>query len=272
VRIKIGPFAVKDLTWSAKTIREFGGPYDEIFLLNDFQKDEKQFQQVAPWVVKNADIPFLPASTVEDGLLMFGQGWNTKEGKDAIYLAWMPLLSRQEALQIGGRPGPQKKEDIWYRTEAGTGWSPDLADATPLFTMPQHYTSVSVAWLEGPQRWILLYSKACGDLKWRRYNPTGPVMARIGMTPWNWFDDEIEIFDPGREQAYGCYMHWPELGTIYPWVLPTMNNEAASAYGPHLLNRFTAWHPDTRTIDIYYLLSLSRPYQAQVMFTKMQIP
>jgi hypothetical protein len=243
------------------------GPYDERFLLNDFQAGENKFLQVAPWVIKNADIPFLPSSE-GDGLLMFGQGGHGVP--DAVHLAWMPLLSRQEALQIGSRPGPQTRDDIQYRTE--TGWSTQLADATALFTMASHYTSVSVAWLEGPRRWILLYSKACGDQKLKRYNPTGSVMARIGKTPWDWSEEEIEIFNPGREQAYGCYMHWPELGTIYPQVLPTMNNETASAYGAHLLNRFTKWHPETRMLDIYYLLSFSRPYQTQVMFTKMHIP
>jgi hypothetical protein len=67
-------------------------------------------------------------------------------------------------------------------------------------------------------------------------------------------------------------MHWPDFGTIPQEVEPPMNNEAGWSYGAHLLNRFTKWHPNTRTLDIYYLLSLHRPYQAQVMFTKLHLP
>jgi hypothetical protein len=39
-----------------------------------------------------------------------------------------------------------------------------------------------------------------------------------------------------------------------------------------VLNRFTKWHPHGRVLDIYYLLSLHRRYQAQVMFTKLHLP
>jgi hypothetical protein len=261
------------------------GPYDERFLFSDFKAYEeakalnptnpvnapKGFWQVAPVVVKNAEVPGLP-SAEGDGLLMFGQGWHWGY-EDAVHLAWMPLLSRREAQQLHRQPGPQL-DQIQYRRANRRGrrpWSTNRAEARALFTMPSHYTSVSAVWLDGPKRWIVLYSRACGDLDLRHYEPTGSVMARLGTTPWSW-SDEIEIFNPCREGAYGCYMHWPELGTIYPEISPLMNNETGSAYGAFMLNRFTKWHPKNRMLDIYYLLSLSRPYQTQVMFTKLHVP
>jgi hypothetical protein len=150
-------------------------------------------------------------------------------------------------------------------------WCKSEEDAAALITLRPGYTSLSVQWLEGPQRWILLYSKANDDLNKRDYAPSASVVAHIGTTPWDW-SPEIEIFNPCREQAYGCYMHWPDFETIPNLVAPQMNNEAGWSYGAHLLNRFTKWDPETRILDIYYLLSLHRPYQTQVMLTKLHLP
>jgi hypothetical protein len=82
------------------------------------------------------------------------------------------------------------------------------------------------------------------------------VVARIATTPWDW-SGEIEIFNPCAEEAYGCYMHWPDFETIHQDVAPRMINEAGWpydeagwSYGAFLLNRFTKWDPDTRTLDI----------------------
>ena len=251
------------------------GPYGEEALFSNFHTAPKGFWQVAPWSVKNADIPGLP-SHEGDGLLMFGQGKDLPEA-DAVHLAWMPLRTRREALLLGGRAGPQLNE-IQYRTKHPANrqsraqrWSSNAADAGALFSVRLGYTSLSVAWVAEPQRWILLYSKANNDLGRRDYSPTASVVARIGTTPWDW-SDEIEIFNPCREQAYGCYMHWPGFERIHKDVAPEMNDEAGWSYGAFMLNRFTKWHPATRMLDIYYLLSLHRPYQAQVMLTKLHLP
>jgi len=63
-----------------------------------------------------------------------------------------------------------------------------------------------------------------------------PAVARIGATLWNW-SDEIEIFNPVREQAYGVYMH--EIGCdhinpdIPPMEDPAKPEHNGWAYGAH---------------------------------------
>jgi hypothetical protein len=97
-------------------------------------------------------------------------------------------------------------------------------------------------------------------------------VARIGASLWNW-SDEIEIFNP--EQAYGVYMH--EIGSdhinpdIPPMEDPTKPEHDGWAYGAFLLKRFTEWNATTRELGIYYLLSLSSPYQVQLMCTRVRV-
>jgi hypothetical protein len=136
------------------------------------------------------------------------------------------------------------------------------------------YTHLSAAWLEGPRRWILLYSNAVDDLK----NPSKfqlPSVAQIGTTLFNW-SEEIEIFNPLREQAYGSYMHKVGIDTIHPDIPPKQDPNKPEhdgwSYGAFLLNRFTEWNEDTRELTIYYLLSLSSPYQVQLMHSRLLIP
>ena len=255
------------------------GRYREDLLFSEFHAVTKGFWQVAPWVVNNAEIPGLP-SAQGDGLLMFGAGRETKWPEaetDAIHLAWMPLQPGHAISPSGGKPG-RPPDTILYRARPshprvfhGKPWSDHEAQAVPLIKLDSQYTSLSVAWLAEPKRWILLYSKANNDQKKRSYAPSDPVIAHIGTTPWDW-SPAIEIFNPCREQAYGCYMHWPGFETISQDVEPWMIDEPGWAYGAHLLNRFTKWDPSTRMLDIYYLLSLHRPYQAQVMFTRLHLP
>ena len=250
------------------------GPYGEEHLFSDFNLAPKGFWQVAPWPVTNSNVPGLPSSE-GDGVLMFGQGRDSPQA-DAVHLAWVPLRTRREALLLGGRAGPQW-DKIQYRARRPANqrrpkpWSSNAKDATQLFNVRLGYTSLSAAWLAGPKRWILLYSRANNDRHREDYAPTASVVARIGTTPWDW-SDEIEIFNPCREQAYGCYMHWPGLETIPSDIEPAINNEAGWSYGAFLLNRFTRWEPATRMLSIYYLLSLHRPYQTQVMFTRLHVP
>src|SRR6185369_5772491 len=109
------------------------------------------------------------------------------------------------------------------------------------------YTHLSAAWLEGPQRWILLFSNANDET-----GPSGfhrPAVARIGKTLWDW-SDEIKIFDPIALGAYGRYMH--QVGSpnhinpdIPPAQDPAKPEHDGWAYGAFLLNRYTEWDAAT---------------------------
>jgi hypothetical protein len=144
------------------------------------------------------------------------------------------------------------------------------------------YTSLSLAWLDGPKCWILLYSDNNPDSKvGQDQERLGPVMARISTQLWDW-SEPIKIFDPICENAYGAgkYMHFPGQDTIHRDVPPLPPFEPGSttsredrpgcAYGAFILNRFTTWDEATRVLETYYLLSTGRPYQVQLMHTQLR--
>lgn len=101
-------------------------------------------------------------------------------------------------------------------------------------------------------------------------------MARIGATLFDW-SEEIEIFNPQTQGAFGKYMHKRGSGyKINPDIPPSQDPIKAEhdgwAYGAFLLTRYTEWEESTRTLGIYYLLSLSSPYQAQLMYSRLRLP
>jgi len=238
------------------------GPYREEFLFSKLLDQPAGSWQVAPVVVKNAEHPGLPTRQAveldyEDGVVLFGHGYDKKLQTDAIHLAWMPLSGREG-------PTPGKTQYFTGDPNPDRRWSSDLSEAVSLFGLWPGYTSVSAGWLNDLKRWILLYSRANDTEAFM-----GPVVMRMGTTPWDWLD-EIEVFNPCREQAYGRYMHWPGLDNIHQ-VLPYVGDKPSWAYGAHLLKRFTKCDPTTHELDLYYLLSLSHPYQVQVMHSRLHL-
>ncbi|SOD92180.1 hypothetical protein [Spirosoma fluviale] len=220
------------------------------------------FSWVAPCVIQTAAHPGLPESPHPLGLVMFGFGFSATPG---IRLAWMPLKT----------PSSPQLQDILYFTGNETEpWSNEADGAALLLSRANTYTHLSAAWLEGPQRWILLYSNAVDDLSAPNKFQL-PTVARFGTTLFDW-SEEIEIFNPLREQAYGKYMHKIGRDRIHPDVPPqqdpTKPEHDGWSYGAFLLNRFTEWNEHTRELTIYYLLSLSSPYQVQLMHSRLLIP
>jgi hypothetical protein len=218
------------------------------------------FGGVSSTVVRTADHPFLAGVATETTLVMTAFGFAPHGG---FRLARMPL-----------RPGagPVLRDTRYWAGRDADGndvWSEDAAAAADLFEH-EGYTSVSTAWLPGPRRWLLLYSDAHdGD-------PDAferPPYARIAATPMQWrHAAAVAVFDP--QQAYGRYMHRPgrhgdDLDVRVP---PPNDGHKGWAYGLHLLHRYTRWDEASRELDIYYLLSLSVPYQVQLMHTRLRIP
>jgi hypothetical protein len=192
----------------------------------------------------------LPVSQSGDGLVILGYGW------DDFYLAWMPLGSSSPKLQETLYLGPST---IKFLGHHGVGrapvWYPSVEKArglfgTSLLADPDH---ISMAWLDGPQCWILLYSRGYGD---GVPGPHGVVVARIGETPWSWGQ---EILIASRALT----------GELYE---ESFTREGTWPYGPYILNRFTEWNETTRELGIYYLLSFSRGYQIHLMYTRLSLP
>jgi len=231
-------------------------PYELLFKVSF--AGESYFFQIAPCVVKNADYPDLHSLEEdgfllgEDGLFMFGQGGNP-DG-DGVYLAWMPLkkgqVPQRETMRYYG-------EGKWYKTQN---------EAKPLFTT-QGWSSISVGRIPGTGQWILLNQTSPG----RRYPQTfkTPIIARIADTPWQIKQAQpIEIFDPVRDNAMGRYMYNAEFPDINNLKYSPPDVHPGLAYGPYILNHYTEHDARTDTATIYYLMSTGKPYQVQVMRSK----
>jgi hypothetical protein len=249
---------------------ELGDDFEVIFSFSAIDPASGRFFQVAPWVIRNAYGDAWP--TNGDGVILMGHGFPAND----VHLAWMPLTLHED---------PEKSQILYYPGGGSVRhWSPNEADAVTLFSTVG-YTSLSLSWLPGPRRWLLLYSHASpGKLgpaylpgAANKHNPNGPVLARFGETPWSW-SEEIIIFDPLRENALGRFMHRPGCDELHknPELLPSDPDLAYDgwpgyAYGPFNLNRYTEWDPQSRTVTLYYLMSTFAPYQVQLMRSQVKV-
>jgi len=222
------------------------------------------FSGVSPCVIRNAEHPGLPPTSAEWGLVMVGFGFvGDANSNYGFRVAWMPLTAE----------GPRLHDTLYY---TGQGWSRDAASAKIVATRPRNtYTSVSAAWLEGPRRWILLYSDADDEAPPKTATWCGPVMARIGTSPWDW-SDPIELFQPERDGAYGPggFMHKNKAVDHFNPDIPPAQNPADKnpdhpgwAYGVFLLKKYTdqEWDAVHKVLRLYYLMSTSSPYHVHVM-------
>jgi hypothetical protein len=130
-------------------------------------------------VVHNADVSGLPSQT-GDGLVILGY----EPGPKVFHLAWMPL----------GPSGPRLQDVQYYSGQPGApSWRKNVEEAAELFgSNLSDDNRISLAWLEGPRRWILLHG---GD---------DAVVARLGTTLWNW-SDEIKIISRDSPQSGYLY-------------------------------------------------------------------
>jgi hypothetical protein len=229
------------------------------------------FPGVAACVVDNADHN-LPGRAGK-GVVMITRNWQMPALGSGFRLAWMPLRRNE---------GPRLQDMVYYTGVSGQ-WSPDPYKAGMLFPHPSNfYTSISFAWLDGPRRWLLLYSNSNPDST-NLTDLKGPVIARTSPNLFDW-SEPTNIFDPDpahNTDAYGKYMHFPGLDSInltvppLPPLDPTSPTgrdvSAGCAYGAFIINRFTKWNEATRVLDIYYLLSTRRPYQVQLMHSVLRL-
>jgi hypothetical protein len=215
-----------------------------------------------------------------------------------------PGTARERRYQGAGdvRPGPQRqprkrrnsprvatastrrrsvRHDIRYWAGPVDGWTDDPWRAAALpFNLESHYTSVSAAWIPQAQRWIVIYSEAINagnDFeKYRR-----PFVARLSEDLVTWSDRTV-IFHPASAYGPGGFMHWPGSGDIIQSHIPPLplfepgsttvrQDTPGWPYGAFLLNRFTEFNEHARVLTIRYLLSTSRPYQVQMMETRLQV-
>jgi len=191
-------------------------------------RQESKFWTVASVVVRNEKFD-LPQSESGDGLVIIGYGWLD------FYLAWIPL----------DRSGPQLQKTLYYTKGSEKRWNANVAYASGLFGTsnladPNH---ISMAWLEGPKLWALLYCRAETESK------KGFVIARFGASLWDWSEELPLISELLTPQFYS----------------DSFVSSGSWPYGPYILDRFTKCNDITRTVEIYYLISFSKGYQVHLM-------
>ncbi len=247
----------------------------------EFTFSYQGFWSVVPTVVRNAEHPGLPSHD-GDGLILLAGGV-----PDAVHLAWMKLDPDR---------GPLLSTVRYYTGNSGSPWSApsgldeDTARANPsrafahegeaktVVKLPPYFSSVSAAWLPDAKRWVLLYSTAVFELHIpQNQRPALPIVARFGADPWSW-SNEVEVFNPCRDLAFGHFIHWTGLDDIDSRVPPriapdteTWKIERGHPYGAFVLGRFTKWEPSTQELTLAYLVSAFNPYQVQVMRTRLRL-
>ena len=119
------------------------------------------------------------------------------------------------------------------------------------------------------QCWVVLFGRASDTT-----NEDQPIVARFSPDLLTW-SDEVPLFDPNREHAYGAYMHDPTVqDPFFPNLPPHVpgQNDKSWAYGAFLIDRYTTWNPNNQILNMVYLMSPSYPYQVQLMETAVRLP
>jgi hypothetical protein len=206
---------------------------------------KRRFLQAAPWVVKNSEHVGLPSGT-GDGVVVIGGG---EEGPNDVSLAWMPL---EPSL------GPDVRRILYYAGRQGDQviWLPREADAKRVCvpSQPHGYTSMALARLEGPKKWLLIY----------HLNRTFPersaeIVARFSDDLFRW-SDEVSLFNPSTDPD-------DVINAVF-----RADEKTTAVYGGFPINRFTQWCPSTGVLTLYYLMSVFQPlYQVQLMRTRVKL-
>lgn len=227
-----------------------------------------RFAGANPYVVTAAQHPGVPPGQGGRTAVILGYGYDNPAG---YRLAVLPLPER----------GTPRLTDTRYWTgPAADGsplWSPRIDEARNLFDQSHPgvptgqdrptYTSINLTWLREPGVWAMLYSLATDEMGLAQREL--PIMGRFAETPWDLATaTPVTIFDPAG--AYGVYMNAATDFDQFD-VPPGGDEHKGWAYGASLLGRFTRWHPQTRELDLVYMLSLSSPYQVQLMKTTLRM-
>jgi hypothetical protein len=209
------------------------------------------FPTTSPVVVQNQRHPLLRNNS-GDGVVMVSCDW-------AHYrLSWMPLHA--------GQPKKVHFQEIRYYHSGKDMWTdyPDSSPGYELFssTQPIREPHVCANWIDAAGCWIAVYTQA-GDGQ-----TTSPVVARFSTDLRKW-SDEVVIFSPIRDHAYGSWMYDPaQPNRVYPASPPTKG----FAYGAFPIDRYTTYVQASRTLNLVYVMSTGSPYQVQLMETTITLP
>jgi hypothetical protein len=223
---------------------------------------------ISPTVVRGSDLPGLQ-SPPGDVLLMFGSSiyrgipdgdlWPQERDASNVYLAWAPLTSgavypvspippADEWMFLTGFSGPASTQPVWQQLRAGAIPMPVLPADGP--GASRLLGEISAFYASDLGRWFL-----SGSVQ-------GPVnVARFPWGPWTVSETIVDPTVPTKD-----------AGNLVPgqeWTRKKIT------YAPYLVRRWTKWDRSTRTVRLYYTLSVfDQPeqvqYQPQLMRSSMQ--
>jgi hypothetical protein len=139
-------------------------------------------------------------------------------------------------------------------------WSPREANSIPLFPNNQ-IGEFSVAYLEPVKRYVVPYNSG---------KPRGIIM-RSSVLPRGPWSDGVVIFDPGRDNGYGHFIHVPVIASGKPDGLsdPEQTEKRGGEYGPYVMARYTT--PIPGGCRIHFTMSTWNPYAVMVMQSDLRL-
>jgi hypothetical protein len=195
---------------------------------------------------KFINVSFWPAG---DWLYIYGSGAYRKSNVCLARVRPTDIRDRSKLEYFGGtgRNGAPR-------------WSPHERDAVPLF---QHHQigEFSVSHLKPVKRYVMLYNAA---------EPRG-ITLRSAKAPWGPWSEGTVLFEPGRDNGYGHFMHISSKGKKKTDALsdPKRDDEWGGEYGPYIMSRYTSGAEGH--CRIYYTMSTWNPYQVMVMQSDLKL-
>jgi len=161
-------------------------------------------------------------------------------------------LARVRPADIGDRDKLQYFGGTGEKGQAK--WEPKEAEAVVLFRHDE-IGEFSVAYLPPVKRYVMLYNAG---------KPRG-ITLRSAETPWGPWSAGTVVFDPGRDNGYGHFMHISvkAKGKHDGLSDPMREDEWGGEYGPYIMARYTSG--SERRCRIFYTMSVWNPYQVMVM-------
>jgi hypothetical protein len=199
---------------------------------------------------KFINVSFSPATGLLAGgwLYIYGSGDYRKSSVCLARVRFADIVHRDKLQYFAGE---RKGEPRWSAKET---------DAVPLF---RHdcIGEFSVKYLEPVNRFVMLYNAD---------NPRGITM-RSAEAPWGPWSRGTVIFEPGRDNGYGHFMHISAKFKKNADALsdPKEEDTWGGEYGPYLMARFTTG--SMGRCRIYYTMSTWNPYQVVVMRSDLKL-
>lgn len=205
---------------------------------------------VSPTVVKNADWSDLPAVSGE-GLLMFGTSHYQASN---VYLAWAPLTQ--------GQNPPPPSQWRYFKEDDPVRWVATIPvgqEPTKLLKVPDPgpVAELSVRWEPRMQRWIMTHVQP------------GQVVLRTSRLPSGPWSDPVVIFDP-NDPSRDADNHLAGEQFVLFQHADANQNRLTVAYAPYIISRWTRFDRSTRTLILYYTMSVEDPpYNPQLMRSRL---